>query len=185
MTQRLKTARLILVEITHDLLRAQLEGADILSGLLEARLPTSWPPPLYDNDTVRYILQAADVSAGPDETDWPGFFMLMEAPDASGHFAVGICSFKGGPDAEGAVEIGYSVVPEFQRRGFATEACLALIALAFARPQVRRIVAHTLDGLTPSIRVLEKLGFVYDGPGAEHEAPESGEQVVRYVLGRT
>jgi RimJ/RimL family protein N-acetyltransferase len=59
---------------------------------------------------------------------------------------------------DGAVEIGYSVVPSWQRRGVATEACKALIEGAWGRG-ARAVVAHTLPELEPSIGVLRKLGF--------------------------
>ena len=47
----------------------------------------------------------------------------------------------GGPDATGTVEIGYSVLEEYQRRGYASEAVEALVAWAFLRPGVRRVAA--------------------------------------------
>jgi RimJ/RimL family protein N-acetyltransferase len=56
------------------------------------------------------------------------------------------------------MEIGYSVVPSWQRIGLATEACRALIESAWQRG-AQVVVARTLEGLEPSIGVLRKLGF--------------------------
>lgn len=92
--------------------------------------------------------------------------------------------FKGPPDERGDIEIGYSVLPEFQRRGIAREACEALLRVAFASASVRRVIGHTLEHLLPSIGVMEKLGFVFDGPGPREEASDGSEQVVRYALAR-
>jgi RimJ/RimL family protein N-acetyltransferase len=38
---------------------------------------------------------------------------------------------------------------------------------AFGHPEVERVIAHTLPELRASIRVLEKTGFAFRGPGAE------------------
>ena len=65
---------------------------------------------------------------------------------------------KGPPDAEGLVEIGYSVLETHQRRGYATEAVRALIAWAKERG-AKRIAAETLPELLPSQRVMDKLGM--------------------------
>jgi [ribosomal protein S5]-alanine N-acetyltransferase len=54
-----------------------------------------------------------------------------------------------------------------------------LVARAFALPQVRRLIAETYPELTPSIGVLEKLGFA----PAEEAGSEPG--VVRYELPRS
>lgn len=84
---------------------------------------------------------------------------------------VGNLGFKGPPDADGAVEIAYGVVPAREGRGFATAAARA--GLAFAREQgdVRTIRAHTLPERNASTTILAKLGFADLGPV---EDPEDG-----------
>jgi RimJ/RimL family protein N-acetyltransferase len=58
----------------------------------------------------------------------------------------------------GAVELGYWLARPFWGRGFATEACAALIAMAEALGLERIEGSHFLDN-PASGRVLEKLGF--------------------------
>jgi ribosomal-protein-alanine N-acetyltransferase len=70
---------------------------------------------------------------------------------------IGETGFHGPPDASGTVEVGYSILPAYRGRGFATEATRALIRAALARPEVRRITAECLDDNHASLRVLEKL----------------------------
>jgi [ribosomal protein S5]-alanine N-acetyltransferase len=77
----------------------------------------------------------------------------------------------------GSWTIGYSVLPQFRRRGYASEATAALIAEAFTHGEVERIIAETYPELVASIGVMEKNGFVFVGPG-------NGERVIRYELGR-
>ena len=50
---------------------------------------------------------------------------------------VGGCGFLGGPDATGMVEMGYSVLPQFQRQGIATEMVAGMTAWAFTHAAVR------------------------------------------------
>ena len=70
------------------------------------------------------------------------------------------------------VEIGWTVAPERWRQGLATELGAASIELAFGPLELADVVSFTLPGNTPSRRVMEKLGFVYerntDYKGWEH-----------------
>jgi ribosomal-protein-alanine N-acetyltransferase len=75
-----------------------------------------------------------------------------------GHEVIGLVGFKGPPN-DGYVEIGYSVSPSRQGRGFATEAICALAGHAVRLSRVNVIVAHTLPNSSASTRVLEKCGF--------------------------
>lgn len=89
---------------------------------------------------------------------WVGYL----AVDASGS-AVGVCGFKGDPDAEGAVEIAYGTLPDREGRGHATEMVRALVALTRRQPGVTIVLAHTLPERNASCRVLEKAGFAFGG----------------------
>lgn len=70
---------------------------------------------------------------------------------------MGDIGFKGKPNSENIVEIGYGIVPSAQGKGYATEAVQKLIDWAFSNKSINKIVAECLDENIPSIRVLEKL----------------------------
>jgi ribosomal-protein-alanine N-acetyltransferase len=72
---------------------------------------------------------------------------------------IGMCGFAAPPDANGIVEIGYGIAPDYQGRGYATEAAQRLVDFASRDPRVRTIRAHTLMQSNASTRVLEKCGF--------------------------
>ncbi len=78
---------------------------------------------------------------------------------------VGILGFEGLPNERGEVEIGYSVLPDHQRAGSASEAVAALTRWAFSHPWVRRVMAETYPELTASRRVLGKNEFRLAGEG--------------------
>jgi RimJ/RimL family protein N-acetyltransferase len=75
--------------------------------------------------------------------------------------------YFGPPLADGIVEIGYSVVPEWRRHGYATELVRALTTRAFGAPGVRRILAETEVENAASIGVLKGCGFQRMGTGRE------------------
>jgi len=150
-----------------------------LTQALGVEVPETWPPPLYDQDAIQYTLRGLE--AHPADADW-GFYYLARR-DGAHSLLVGAGGFKGAPDAEGTVEVGYSVLPEHQRQGYATEAVGGWVRFAFESERVARVIAHTLASLGPSIRVLERTGFRYAGLGEDPNAP-LGEQVVRYELPR-
>jgi RimJ/RimL family protein N-acetyltransferase/uncharacterized damage-inducible protein DinB len=156
----LRTTHLLLIPADADLVRADLIGPAALSGALHHQVPASWPPEHYDVPAMEYSL--ALLEREPAAGAWTFHYII-----ASDGRAAGISGFKGPPTADGTVEVGYSILPEYQRRGFATEAVSALVDQAFTAPGVFRIVAETLPSLLPSIRVLEKNGFRPVGPGAE------------------
>lgn len=174
---KLKTQRLELIAGTLELFSARVDEREALGRALGAHVPASWPPPLFDQDAMDWM--AKYLAEHADAKEWGFYFIILPArhDDAEGPTAIGGIGFKGVPAEDGTVEIGYSMLPEFQRAGYATEAAGALVHWAFAQPQVARVIAETYPELRPSIRVLEKNNFRFIGDGSE-------ERVIRYALTR-
>jgi ribosomal-protein-alanine N-acetyltransferase len=57
-------------------------------------------------------------------------------------------------------EIGYQLLPEFQRKGYMYEALRAVISFGFDEYNLHSVEADTDPRNTASIKVLEKFGFV-------------------------
>jgi RimJ/RimL family protein N-acetyltransferase len=168
----LESRRMILVSATTDLVRADLQDAALLGEMLDASVPANWPPDLYDREPMEYSLRQL---ADPAEHGWSSWYLLTS--EAGILTVLGIVGFKGRPNAAGSVEIGYSVLSQFRNRGFATEAVERLVTWAFSHQSVVEVCAETLPHLKQSIRVMQKNGFVYTGPGSELG-------VVRYAVKR-
>jgi RimJ/RimL family protein N-acetyltransferase len=76
----------------------------------------------------------------------------------------GLAGFKGLPDQDGQVEIGYGIDPDYQGQGYMTEAVQHLIAWAFEEASCLSVVARdTKKWNVASQRVLAQVGLqVYE-----------------------
>lgn len=92
-------------------------------------------------------------------TNWPVCLQTDEV--------IGGIGFKGAPDTEGTVEIGYGIQEGFRGRGYATEAVEGVVKWALAQKGVNRITAQTEPNNAASQTVLLKNGFIRDGYGDE------------------
>lgn len=137
-TGDIETQSLTLVLESPDDVRARLAG---MSPSEKTELSLDWLA-LVDSAT----------SANP----WIHGFAVVQRIDRA---VVGSCGFKGPPTPDGVVEIAYGVAPEYQGRGYATEAAQALVSYAFSHSTVRVVRAHTLPEANASTRVLVKCGF--------------------------
>lgn len=61
------------------------------------------------------------------------------------------------------VELGYCVSPAFYRQGYATEALKKAISHLFEYAGVEMVLAQAVSHNIPSISMLEKMGFTYEG----------------------
>ena len=169
----LESKRLRLIAATGDVIAEDLKGPPALAESLHVSVPDNWPPELYDRQAMNF---AAAQLKDPAERGWSFWYLVRKQPQPEE--LLGMCGFKGRPDLTGSVEIGYSVLAQFQNMGFATEAASRLVDWAFAHSNVIEVSAETLPHLRQSIRVLEKNGFSFAGPGSEHG-------VIRYTMQRS
>ena len=109
-------------------------------------------------------------AAHPAQRQWYAAWLIARPTGER----IGDLCFKGLGD-DGAVEIGYGLLPAWQGKGYATEAVTAAVAWAAAQPGVRKIEAETEPDNAASQRVLAKVGFLPTG--------ENGEEGPRFVWG--
>ena len=168
------TPRLVLAALTPESSRASIRDRARLGELLNAHVPGTWPP-----ETLADVegMLADRLSERPTEVGWWGWYIVARAgvvgaaPTLIGSAG---CS-RWGPD--GVPHFGYGILPEFYRRGFATEAARALIAWVMAQPGVSRVVATTFEHHTASVKILGKCGFTCMGVSPDDEkAAEADRQ---------
>jgi ribosomal-protein-alanine N-acetyltransferase len=145
--------------VTPDLavIDAAIEGDAALARMLGCEVAEGWAVFPQSIPRVRVA-----VAADPGSTRWGTRLFVVDDPRT----LVGWGGFKG-PPREGVVELGYAISPIRQGQGLATIAVGELLHEAFAAPEVQTVIAHTLAERGPSVRVLEKSGFAYDGDIAD------------------
>src|SRR5215207_8516016 len=111
------TERLELVPATEELTQAALDGHAALAASLGATVPTTWPPEFLDPEALEFTLKR--LRKGPEQASWwLHFVVLTRGP--SGPLLIGSAGYKGPPSSEGLVEVGYGIVRDHQRRGYAS-----------------------------------------------------------------
>ena len=157
------TERLEILPATPELTRAALRGPGALAAALGSAVPPTWPPEYLNAASLEFTLDR--LAAGPGQAGWWLHFFVLEG-EAGGRTLIGNGGYKGPPSSDGTVEVGYGVVSDHRRLGYASEAVRGLLAHAFEFSQVRRVIADTLSELTASIGVLRKCGFRFIGEGS-------------------
>jgi RimJ/RimL family protein N-acetyltransferase len=158
-----------LVRANLALMDAALAGDDALAEALGVAVVPGWAT---FTEALRHTRDS--LADQPEGAVWGTRLFVTEHPPE----LVGWGGFKG-PPKDGVVELGYEIAEARQRRGLATEAVRAMLAEAFASPDVAVVIAHTLPERNASNRVLEKAGF-----GFEREVEEGGETAWRFALTR-
>lgn len=143
--------RLVTVDVA--LLTAALDDPATLAGALGCAIADGWEVFPGAHRRVR-----DEVATDPQSTQWGARLFVVQEPRT----LVGWGGFKG-PPRDGVVEVGYAVAPGWQGRGIATAAVREMLREAFAVPEVQTVTAHTRAEPGPSVRVLEKVGFVRAG----------------------
>ncbi len=165
---RIETDRMELIASTQAM--AQADADDdfaTLDDLLDARIPDEWPPPLTIDARGHW---ARVLLEHPEQVGWWNWFFVRETGDAADRVLLGGAGFNGPPDEHGTVQVGYSVLPSFQLRGYATEGVRALLDWSFQDSRTALVTAQTFPDVAASLGVLSKLGMTYldegDEPGA-------------------
>ena len=163
---QLYTQRLTMIAATLKHVRIELESPEHLSILLDARVSSAWPTGEYDRDAMEFF-RARLEEGGKEVEGWYGWYAVRTADAQGSRALVGAGGYFGPPGSEGVVEIGYSVLPEWRRMGYASEIVQALLERAFSHAQVTKVIAHTTESNPASIGVLLRCGFVAAGAGQE------------------
>lgn len=70
--------------------------------------------------------------------------------------------------------LGYKIDHRYWHQGYAYEACVKCLEIAFCEYHLHRIEAQIMPSNQPSIHLIQRLGFIHEG--LEHEAAEINHQ---------
>jgi RimJ/RimL family protein N-acetyltransferase len=161
-TSAVRGPRLDLVVLRPALMRAMLLGDwPAVERTLHARVLDEWRTASWT-----WFGDRAHAVEDPTTLPWYPRALLLRPADegaVTDAVVVGNAGFHGPPDEEGRVELGYTVVAEHRRRGFAEEAVRALMSWAANVAGVTRYRASVGPWNAPSLGLVRKLGFVQVG----------------------
>lgn len=157
-----RTTSLTLIAGNTELISAELNDRSAFAALLGAAIPDNWP-----TKTLKEALPVFQrlYREHPDWEGWLHWYALLSGKDIA--VLCASIGFKGPPDDTGTIEIGYSVLPEYQRRGIASEMLACILQRSINNSLVKNVIAETEHDNFASKRVLEKNGFIEDGKGSE------------------
>jgi [ribosomal protein S5]-alanine N-acetyltransferase len=163
------------VALTRPVLIA-LRDSDLTaaSALAGVELPEFF---IGDSELWLWRLRLSDIAANPEAARW----IARAAVDEPGGFVVGHAGFHGPPNDDGMVEVGYTVVPEYRRRGYARAMLAALLRRAADEPQVRTVRASISPGNAASLATIKGFGFE---PAGEQWDEEDGRELLFEVPAR-
>lgn len=155
------TERMCLVPATVKLFLMELHNRQAFASTLNAYVPQAWPPEQITPEVIEEFIGRMQAK---DRKIWT-FYWLLQRKEPELPVLVGSGGFL--LHGDGTIEIGYSMLSDYQNRGYATEAVRWMLQWAFSGLKQNCIIAHTYPYLKASIRVLEKNGFLYKGEGPE------------------
>lgn len=131
-----------------------LQGNDHLADLLGISIQDGW------TEYPEMVLVAYDkLRNDPAMLGW-FFYLVLHRADKR---LIGAGGFKGKPNEEGLVEMGYEITADYREKGLGTEMAVALISFAFGHSYVKRVIAHTEEEYNASVKILQKAGMRFVG----------------------
>lgn len=155
----------------YPVVRLVLLGRAAMQAMLERDLDRAseragivLPPAFLDYDWLwRYRVD--QIGRDPGSEPWLVRAVIAMPEDV----VVGHAGFHGPPDERGMVEIGYTILPSYRRRGYARAAVGELFRYAEADPNVRVVRASISPDNAASLAVIRPFGFEQVGEQWDEE----------------
>lgn len=155
----IRSERLELVSMSVPFMEALVAGDLARAGDEVGAIVPAWLPGQLEH-FLQYRL--AQLAIDPSVRPWLGRAMVL-TDELGVRRVVGSIGFHGPPDEEGRLEVGYSVDPDFRRRGFAREAIQSMFDWAASTHGIHRFIASISPANEPSLRLAAVFAFVQTG----------------------
>lgn len=148
----IETDRLILLPFTKKICEETLNNSFQELGIIGITPSYGWPD-ADTLDTLPRILNNLNKVIAPS-----GFesWMVIHKDTNS---VIGDIGFKGLPNESGEIDLGYGIITNERRKGYAKEAAFGIIDWAFKQSPVKAITANCSKENSGSQRVLRSLKF--------------------------
>ncbi len=148
----IETERLILMPMTHKMMHTLIENNTDEVTKLGLQLHEKWPR----QDTLDILWFLKDLIKSDEDISGFDIWMVIKK---DGMQIIGDAGFKGKPDDDGKIEIGFGLVDDEQKKGYGLEAARGLMDWASQQQGVKTILAECLLDNVGSIKVLTRCGM--------------------------
>lgn len=149
----LETERLLLIPMNYDFVSRIIQGDSSVYLDLGLKKVDEWPEKADIKDILEFVRDSLKEKSEPDGFD---AWLFVNKVDMS---IVGDGGFKGNPDEEGNIDLGYAIIEPQRQKGLAYEAASALLDWGLSREEVNAVTADCLQDNVPSMEILTKLGM--------------------------
>lgn len=150
---KILTERLELRPLTSAQLALYINDSEKLTQELGLKVPLE---PLSEHMKKVYRLKVSRIEAEPASLLYNTYFIIILK---EAKCMIGSLGLKGSPDNEGLIEVGYSIEPEYQCRGYMREALQSFLDWVMQLKEVSGVNACTSKTNIPSHKVLRACGF--------------------------
>jgi len=151
--REIRTSRLILIPWTLELVDAFIENDQAAAErALDVRFPDPFGPPPETGDVLQFFRDSIEHDASN------GAFVVHMIVRKDDRMAVGNIGLVA-PDEAGRAMYGYSVYPEFEGNGYASEAAKAMVEFGLSLDSVSTVYATIPVGHTASEIVSSRAGL--------------------------
>jgi [ribosomal protein S5]-alanine N-acetyltransferase len=141
------------------LLDGDLAGASAVAGVELS--------PYFVSERAQRLWQRRITQIAEDPASEP--WVARAAISEETGYAVGYAGFHGPPDADGMVEVGYTVVPESRRQGYARAMLASLLDRAAKEPAARVFRLTISPDNEASLATMRGFGFTHVGEQIDDE----------------
>ncbi|MBC1755603.1 GNAT family N-acetyltransferase [Listeria seeligeri] len=149
----IETERLILINYTLEMIQATIKGTESLEKASGYHVSKDWPG-IDFFFYLPYVLE--NVKKDDRMIKWTRLVVLKAE-----NKIIGEIGGQGIPEETGEIEIGYSIVPDYQNKGYMTEALIGMIGWLQEQPEIHRIFARCYESNEASIQVLKHNHLVH------------------------
>lgn len=152
MQLKIQTSRLTLLPFTTDICEESLSDSFAAIESLGIYPGNGWPDAETIDTLPRIINNLNKVSQPTGFESW----MIIET---NSNLLIGDIGFKGLPNDNGQIDLGYGIIENERRKGFALEAAAGLLQWAFEHKNVNAVTASCHISNTGSQKILSLLNF--------------------------
>ncbi|MBC1375398.1 GNAT family N-acetyltransferase [Listeria sp. FSL L7-0091] len=149
----IETNRLILINYTLEMIQATINGTEALEKASGYQVSPDWPG-IDFFFYLPYVLE--NVKKDKRMIKWTRLVVLKKE-----NKIIGEIGGQGNPNETGEIEIGYSIAPDYQNKGYMSEALIGMIAWLEEQHEIKRIFARCYEQNEASIQVLKHNHFVH------------------------